>query len=149
MDECENVRLRMVNSVAMPDALYMVRDQLQRDCFDLHPRNSRSAIEHLRAAFDVEAASGVVPVPSQQVVEALIKREAELLCSAPVQRALALPATNKRAVTYLLQVRVVRESGLPDSCVEMLHNSKQYSQQQDSQSSAYLRHASRTFEDAR
>ena len=147
MDECENVRLRMVSSVAMPDTLYMLRDR-QPDFYDAHAGGTRCAVEQLRAAFDVEAASGVVPVPSQQVVEALIKREAELLCSAPVQRAMALPAINKRAVTYLLQVRAVRESGLPDSCVEMLHNSKQYSQiQHDSQPNSYR--TSTTFQDAR
>ena len=72
----------------------------------------------------------------------MIKREAELLCSKAAQRALHLAAVNKRAVTYQIQLRVVREFGLPDSSAEILHNSQHYhhhhQQQQRAGSSPYL-----------
>ena len=59
-------------------------------------------------------------------MEAMIKREAELLCGKAVQHAFKLPAVHKRAVMYQLHLRVVREFGLPDSSAQILHKSHDY-----------------------
>ena len=49
-------------------------------------------------------------------------RESELRQSSFVQRALLLPWIDRHAIICQLQLRVVREFGLPDSSVEVLRS---------------------------
>lgn len=56
----------------------------------------------------------------------MIQREHELEQSAVAQRALLLPTMDRRAARHQLQLRVVREVGLPDTATEVLHNAHFY-----------------------
>lgn len=56
----------------------------------------------------------------------MLHREQELQRTKLIQKAYSLPYADKRAVTYQIKLRVVREFGLPDSAVEILQNSQYY-----------------------
>ena len=56
----------------------------------------------------------------------MIHREKELQENKLTSRALSLPYSDKRAVNYQIQLRIVREFGLPDTTVEILQNSHFY-----------------------
>ena len=58
----------------------------------------------------------------------MLQREQELQNCQLTQRAYALPCCDRRAVNHQLQLRTVREFGLPDSTVEVLQNSQRYYQ---------------------
>lgn len=62
-----------------------------------------------------------VAVPSEDTFAAMRHREADLLHSAPVLRAHARPCADRLQLTHCVRLRVVREFGLPDSCVDLLH----------------------------
>ena len=56
----------------------------------------------------------------------MVQRQHDLQQMAISQRAYALPCSNKASVTYQIQLRVVREFGLPDSTVEVLQGASVY-----------------------
>lgn len=60
----------------------------------------------------------------------MLEREQELQVSKPALQATSLACIDKRAVTKAvclqIQLRVVREFGLPDSAIEILQNSQYY-----------------------
>lgn len=64
----------------------------------------------------------VCAVPDQDVVEAMRQREDELSRTKLVQRACSLLCSDRVSITRQIQLRVVREFGLPDSTVEVLRN---------------------------
>jgi hypothetical protein len=66
------------------------------------------------------------PVPDKTTLTIMIQREKELQESKVTSRALALPYCDRRAVNYQIQLRIVREFGLPDTTVEILQNSHFY-----------------------
>ena len=53
----------------------------------------------------------------------MLRRETELQHSPLAQRAYALPCTDRQTVAHQIRLRVVREFGLPDTAVEVLHSS--------------------------
>ena len=61
-------------------------------------------------------------VPEKEVIQAMRRRESELNCTRLVQRAYSLCCSDRRAVTLHIWLRIVREFGLPDSAVELLHS---------------------------
>ena len=65
-------------------------------------------------------------VPDRNTLVTMLQREAELQRSRVAQRAYALPYSDKRAVSARIQLRVVREFGLPDNTVEVMTNSQYY-----------------------
>lgn len=66
-----------------------------------------------------------VPVPSLAVVREMISRLQELRHTDQVQRAYALNCGEGATVSYELQLRVLREFGLPDGAAELLQVSPQ------------------------
>lgn len=69
-------------------------------------------------------------VPDRATFVKMLEREKELLQSKPAQRSTSLPCYDKRSLTmnaaFCIQLRVVREFGLPDSAVEVLQNCQYY-----------------------
>lgn len=61
-----------------------------------------------------------VTVPSLALVRQMISRLQELRHTDQVQRAYALNCGEGATVSYELQLRVLREFGLPDGAVELL-----------------------------
>jgi len=64
----------------------------------------------------------LLTVPDNDVVESMRQREAELSRTKLVQRACSLLCSDRTNITRQIQLRVVREFGLPDSTVEVLRN---------------------------
>ena len=64
-----------------------------------------------------------VAVPDREVIEAMHEREFEICHGKVVQRAYSLLCADRAAIVHQLQLRVVREFGLPDSAVKVLQNS--------------------------
>ena len=65
-------------------------------------------------------------MPNGETIQLMLQREQELQATPQVQRANSLPCTDRRAVLCQIQLRVVREFGLPDSTVEILQNRQYY-----------------------
>jgi hypothetical protein len=63
-------------------------------------------------------------VPNPVILSAMLKRQAELYNSKLVERAHSLLHTNPRAISHHIQLRVVREYGLPDSIIQVLQSHK-------------------------
>ena len=64
----------------------------------------------------------VVAVPDREVIDAMREREMELCHSKLVQRAYSLLCADRAAIISQVQLRVVREYGLPDSAVKVLQS---------------------------
>jgi hypothetical protein len=67
-----------------------------------------------------------VAVPDRGTFLVMVQREAELEQCAVAQRAFALTCMNRRHARHQLQLRVVREVGLPDTATEVLQNAHFY-----------------------
>lgn len=65
-------------------------------------------------------------VPDSNTMKLMLHREEELQGSKSVQRAFSLPFIDRREVNYQIQLRIVREFGLPDTTVKILQNSQSY-----------------------
>ena len=65
-------------------------------------------------------------VPNMETIQLMLQREQEIQAMPQVQRANSLPCTDRRAVLCQVQLRVVREFGLPDSTIEILQNRQYY-----------------------
>jgi len=65
----------------------------------------------------------LVAVPDREVIDAMHERELEICHSKTVQRAYSLLCADRSAIVHQIQLRVVREFGLPDSAVRILHSS--------------------------
>ncbi|ESO97990.1 hypothetical protein LOTGIDRAFT_92273, partial [Lottia gigantea] len=101
-------RVRMIHMSAIPDTLYMVEDRP----FSLpYPTTPASPVDII---------AGTIPVPDRSTMILMMHREQEFRKSKLAARAYSLPCADKRMVTYNIQLRVVREFGLPDSTVEVL-----------------------------
>lgn len=70
---------------------------------------------------------GQLPVIEQRILVLMKQREQELKLHALSNRALVL-INNRCDVTHAIQLRVVREFGLPDGACEVLHNTANYVQ---------------------
>ncbi|KAK3583322.1 hypothetical protein CHS0354_038932 [Potamilus streckersoni] len=112
----EQSRVRPIHLSSIPDTLYMVED---RQCFQ--PMTSLPSY-----ATAVDAFSGSIPVPDSNTLSLMMSREQEIQSSKQIQRALGLPCVDRRAIMYQIQLRVVREFGMPDLTVEVLKNSSYY-----------------------
>lgn len=65
----------------------------------------------------------LVAVPDREVIDAMRERELEICHSKLVQRAYSLLCADRVAIICQLQLRVIREFGLPDSAIKVLQNS--------------------------
>jgi len=64
----------------------------------------------------------LVAVPDREVIDAMRERELEVCHSKLVQRAYSLLCADRAAIIHQVQLRVIREFGLPDSAVKVLQN---------------------------
>ncbi|TSR99379.1 BTB/POZ domain-containing protein 7 [Bagarius yarrelli] len=108
VEQTELVRLRMVRMSNVPDTLYMVNNAIPQCC---HMINHQQMTGSQTAPPSVVA--NEIPVPRLAVVKEMIRRLHELRHTEQVQRAYALNCGEGAAVSYELQIRVLREFGLP------------------------------------
>lgn len=117
VEQTDLVRLRMVRMSNVPDTLYMVTSAVPQCCH---------LISHQQMASGQSAPPSVVaneiPVPALCVVREMVRRLQELRHMEQVQRAFALNCGEGATVSYELQLRVLREFGLPDGAAELLQN---------------------------
>ncbi|KAG7461221.1 hypothetical protein MATL_G00207780 [Megalops atlanticus] len=117
VEQTELVRLRMVRMSNVPDTLYMVTNTVPQCCH---------MINHQQMAGGQAAPPSVVaneiPVPRLAVVKEMTRRLQALRHTEQVQRAYALNCGEGATVSYELQIRVLREFGLPDGAAELLQN---------------------------
>ncbi|XP_067097274.1 BTB/POZ domain-containing protein 7 isoform X1 [Osmerus mordax] len=117
VEQTDLVRLRMVRMSNVPDTLYMVNNAVPQCCH---------MINHQQMAGSQSAPPSVVaneiPVPRLAVVKEMIRRLQDLRHTDQVQRAYALNCGEGATVSYELQIRVLREFGLPDAAAELLQN---------------------------
>ncbi|XP_076319490.1 LOW QUALITY PROTEIN: BTB/POZ domain-containing protein 7-like [Tachypleus tridentatus] len=83
-------------------------------------QNRSSAFHTTDSAEGIEFLDGNVPVPSDATLRLMRKREQELRHSQTARQAFSYKQVRYEA-TKLIQLQVVREFGLPDSVVEVLH----------------------------
>ncbi|XP_046551868.1 BTB/POZ domain-containing protein 7-like [Haliotis rubra] len=107
-------RVRMLNISSIPDTLYMVEDRHYAMPYALAPAST------------VDIIAGTIPVPDRNTYVTMLQREAELQRSKVAQRAYSLPCSDKRAVSFQIQLRLLREFGMPDSTTEVMTNSQYY-----------------------
>uniref|UniRef100_A0AAY4D5K5 BTB domain-containing protein n=1 Tax=Denticeps clupeoides TaxID=299321 RepID=A0AAY4D5K5_9TELE len=117
VEQTDLVRLRMVRMSNVPDTLYMVNNAVPQCC---HMVNHQQMSSGQTAPPSVVA--NEIPVPKLPVVKEMIRRMQELRHTDQVQRAYALNCGEGATVSYELQIRVLREFGLPDVATELLQN---------------------------
>ncbi|KAG9282971.1 BTB/POZ domain-containing protein 7 [Astyanax mexicanus] len=117
VEQTDLVRLRMVRMSNVPDTLYMVNNAVPQCC---HMINHQHLASSQTAPPSVVA--NEIPVPRLAVVKEMIRRLQELRHTDQVQRAYALNCGEGATVSYELQIRVLREFGLPDGAAELLQN---------------------------
>ncbi|KAI4892275.1 hypothetical protein NFI96_011999 [Prochilodus magdalenae] len=121
VEQTDLVRLRMVRMSNVPDTLYMVNNAVPQCC---HIINHQQITGNQTAAPSVVA--NEIPVPRLAVVREMIARLQELRHTDQVQRAYALNCGEGATVSYELQLRVLREFGLPDGAAELLQNPQKF-----------------------
>lgn len=77
-----------------------------------------SIMQQFVPIFECLLLTSIIAVPSAAIQQAMVRREAELQLLA--QDGYRLPCVDRAAITHQIQLRVVREFGLPDSAVELL-----------------------------
>lgn len=70
-----------------------------------------------------------IPVPDTETLKSMKRREHQLQHSKCAQRAYSLACSDRRAISHYLQLRVVREFGLPDSTADVLGSASLYYQE--------------------
>ncbi|XP_062858423.1 BTB/POZ domain-containing protein 7 [Trichomycterus rosablanca] len=117
VEQTDLVRLRMVRMSNVPDTLYMVNNAVPQCCHMInHQQMSGSQTT------PPSVVANEIPVPRLAVVKEMIRRLHELRHTEQVQRAYALNCGEGATVSYELQIRVLREFGLPDGAAELLQN---------------------------
>ncbi|XP_033736507.1 LOW QUALITY PROTEIN: BTB/POZ domain-containing protein 7-like [Pecten maximus] len=128
-------RVRTIQMSAIPDTLYMV-DEAQ------YPQTP--GLQGLTSSSTVDIIAGTIPVPDSNTLKLMLQREAELQSSKLCQRAYSLPFSDRRAINCQLQLRTVREFGMPDITIEILQNSQiYYSNNESLPASLQLKHGRR------
>ncbi|KAK3796393.1 hypothetical protein RRG08_026649 [Elysia crispata] len=113
-------KVRTLHLSTIPDTLYM----LEEGDATLSEPYSGSPVS------TVDVIAGTIPVPDRATFVKMLEREQELLQSKPALAATTVARVDRRGVAkaaaHAVQLRVVREFGLPDSATEVLHNSQYY-----------------------
>ncbi|XP_033892634.1 BTB/POZ domain-containing protein 7 [Acipenser ruthenus] len=117
VEQTDLVRLRMVRMSNVPDTLYMVNNAVPQCCHMINHQQISSS-----QCSPPTVVANEIPVPKLQVVKDMIRRLQELRHTDQVQRAYALNCGEGATVSYELQIRVLREFGLPDAAAELLQN---------------------------
>ncbi|KAJ8288920.1 hypothetical protein COCON_G00015790 [Conger conger] len=117
VEQTDLVRLRMVRMSNVPDTLYMVNNAVPQCCHMINHQQITGS-----QAVPPSVVANEIPVPKLPVVREMIRRLQELRHTDQVQRAYALNCGEGATVSYELQIRVLREFGLPDGAAELLQN---------------------------
>ncbi|KAG9268781.1 BTB/POZ domain-containing protein 7 [Astyanax mexicanus] len=121
VEQTDLVRLRMVRMSNVPDTLYMVNNAVPQCCHIINHQQITSS-----QAVAPSVVANEIPVPRLAVVREMIARLQELRHTDQVQRAYALNCGEGATVSYELQLRVLREFGLPDGAAELLQNPQKF-----------------------
>ncbi|XP_078727903.1 BTB/POZ domain-containing protein 7 isoform X2 [Lampetra fluviatilis] len=123
--QTDKERLRWTRVSSVPDTLYMLdgggMGHHQPRASMAHASPRQPSPSGLLAAVDNQ-----VPVPSQAVVREMLRRVAEARAGPVVRQALSLPCGDIPAINRHVQLRVLREFGLPDSAIDLLQNPYKY-----------------------
>ncbi|PIK53091.1 putative BTB/POZ domain-containing protein 7 [Apostichopus japonicus] len=111
ISEVDPIRLRDVRMSYVPDTLYMLDNRTEPGSPDRWLTRSRSCPHPVLV--------GTFPTPDETILKAMLSREKELQRSDTAQRAFTNRCTDSVTVAKKIQVRVVREFGLPDEAVEV------------------------------
>ncbi|KAJ8341376.1 hypothetical protein SKAU_G00336670 [Synaphobranchus kaupii] len=117
VEQTDLVRLRMVRMSNVPDTLYMVNNAVPQCCHMINHQQITGS-----QAVPPSVVANEIPVPKLPVVREMIRRLQELRHTDQVQRAYALNCGEGATVSYEIQIRVLREFGLPDGAAELLQN---------------------------
>ncbi|XP_041132331.1 BTB/POZ domain-containing protein 7-like isoform X2 [Polyodon spathula] len=117
VEQTDLVRLRMVRMSNVPDTLYMVNNAVPQCCHMINLQQISSS-----QCSPPTVVANEIPVPKLQVVKDMIRRLQEIRHTDQVQRAYALNCGEGATVSYELQIRVLREFGLPDAAAELLQS---------------------------
>ncbi|KAJ8290368.1 hypothetical protein GJAV_G00011960 [Gymnothorax javanicus] len=117
VEQTDLVRLRMVRMSNVPDTLYMVNNAVPQCCHMINHQQITGS-----QAVPPSVVANEIPVPKLSVVREMIRRLQELRHTDQVQRAYALNCGEGATVSYEIQIRVLREFGLPDGAAELLQN---------------------------
>ncbi|KAG9344864.1 hypothetical protein JZ751_010555 [Albula glossodonta] len=115
VEHTDLVRLRMVRMSNVPDTLYMVNNATPQCChMTSHPQTPSGQ------AVPPSVVANEIPVPRLAVVKQMTGRLQELRRMDLAQRAYSLSCGEGSSVSHALQLRVLREFGLPDGAAELL-----------------------------
>lgn len=117
VEQTDLVRLRMVRMSNVPDTLYMVNNAVPQCCHIISHQQINSGQSSPPTVIANE-----IPVPPLNIVKEMIRKLQELRHTEQVQRAYALNCGEGATVSYEIQIRVLREFGLPDAAAELLQN---------------------------
>ncbi|KAJ8274927.1 hypothetical protein COCON_G00095520 [Conger conger] len=117
VEQTDLVRLRMVRMSNVPDTLYMVNNAAPQCCHMINHQQVPGG-----QATPPSVVANEIPVPRLAVVKQMTSRLQELRHTELVQRAYALNCGEGASVSHALQLRVLREFGLPDGAAELLQN---------------------------
>ncbi|XP_076873732.1 BTB/POZ domain-containing protein 7 [Brachyhypopomus gauderio] len=117
VEQTDLVRLRMVRMSNVPDTLYMVNNAVPQCCHMINHQQMAGS-----QTVPPSVVANEIPVPRLAVVREMIRRLQELRHTEQVQRAYGLNCGEGATVSYELQIRVLREFGLPDGATELLQN---------------------------
>ncbi|XP_036841126.1 BTB/POZ domain-containing protein 7 [Oncorhynchus mykiss] len=117
VEQTDLVRLRMVRMSNVPDTLYMVNNAVPQCCHIINHQQIGGS-----QTTPPSVVANEIPVPRLAVVKEMIRRLQDLRHTDQVQRAYALNCGEGATVSYELQIRVLREFGLPDAAAELLQN---------------------------
>ncbi|XP_039597173.1 BTB/POZ domain-containing protein 7 [Polypterus senegalus] len=117
VEQTDLIRLRMVRMSNVPDTLYMVNNAVPQCCHMINHQQIPGA-----QSSPPTVVANEVPVPKLSVVKDMIRRLHELRHTDQVQRAYALNCGDGATVSFEIQIRVLREFGLPDAAAELLQN---------------------------
>ncbi|KAI1897942.1 hypothetical protein AGOR_G00088490 [Albula goreensis] len=117
VEHTDLVRLRMVRMSNVPDTLYMVNNATPQCChMTSHPQTPSGQ------AVPPSVVANEIPVPRLAVVKQMTGRLQELRRTDLAQRAYSLSCGEGASVSHALQLRVLREFGLPDGAAELLQS---------------------------
>ncbi|KAG5846901.1 hypothetical protein ANANG_G00119890 [Anguilla anguilla] len=118
VEQTDLVRLRMVRMSNVPDTLYMVNNAAPQCCHMINHQQTPGG----QTVAPPSVVANEIPVPRLAVVKQMTPRLQELRRAEPAQRAYAPQLRRGASVSRALQLRVLREFGLPDGAAELLQN---------------------------
>ncbi|XP_064195634.1 BTB/POZ domain-containing protein 7-like isoform X1 [Anguilla rostrata] len=118
VEQADLVRLRMVRMSNVPDTLYMVNNAAPQCCHMINHQQTPGG----QTVTPPSVVANEIPVPRLAVVKQMTSRLQELRRAEPAQRAYALNCGEGASVSRALQLRVLRQFGLPDGAAELLQN---------------------------